>query len=399
MDALGIVIGLGPKGVSLLVEMERRLPGSFIGIEGAAIVGAWDSTFAGTSPTRTRIDYTDTIVPSPDRAWTLRTFASRHPLMTSEMMASDTLPKEVVQDYYRTVAQQSGARVLCGERVIALTPTARGVVVTTSRRILFAKYVVVATGLLDSKVFPDWARSLPATLCQHSIGHGLFTGLRGSRVLVAGGGHATPDIACRLWEAGADVTVIVWKSGMKVNHLPYPIRYLKPSYWKKFKALSVARRLCEVLRIQSEGPWVSPRSYADFVSVLSRSSATMNHVSYCVNTYVTECRYSATGVEVTLNDRSVERFDKIVCATGFQPQLSHLSFLDGMYASTQASAGYPHIASDYSLHGSPRVYFLGQLAALGPRGVVEGILYGTQYAVTTIADSICSAEAARVSNL
>jgi cation diffusion facilitator CzcD-associated flavoprotein CzcO len=66
------------------------------------------------------------------------------------------------------------------------------------------KYLVIATGPTNHKVFPAWAECLDKDICQHSIGHGIFGNVAGKNLLLVGGGHATPDIACRMWELGAN---------------------------------------------------------------------------------------------------------------------------------------------------------------------------------------------------
>ncbi|HEY2493750.1 MAG TPA: NAD(P)-binding domain-containing protein [Paenibacillus sp.] len=396
LEMLGVVVGAGPKGISTLIQLQRAFPNKFIGVESCAVVSNWDSQFAGSSPTRTGIYYSDTIVQQADIPWNLQTFVKRHPLMSEEMLNKDYLPKEVLQDYYRMSAEAINARILLGEKVEEIEVDKKGFLLKTSSYSIKTRYLIISTGPVNHKVFPEWTYSLPPHLCQHSIGHGMFDNLLGKKILLVGGGHATPDIACRMWELGGSITVVVRKSGLKTSYLPYPDDYINPNYWELNRGLSIEDRISVLRKISLEGPWVTPRSLREFEDVIHASKKTSNRIEYLTSTKVTSCRIvhnnDCEQVEITFYDGRSELFDKVICATGFKPDVTKLPFINHEIWINTISEGLPHLNNDYSFKGNSNIYFTGHFAQLGPRGIVDSILHYTQYATMALTNSILEKE-------
>ncbi|OAB44751.1 NAD(P)-binding domain-containing protein [Paenibacillus glacialis] len=338
-----------------------------------------------------------------DIPWNLQSFTQQHPLMSDDMLSKDNLPKEVLQDYYRMSAEAVNARVLLGEKVQMIDIDPQGFLLTTSNYSIRAKYLIISTGPVNHKVFPEWTYSLPPNLCQHSIGHGLFNKLNGKKILLVGGGHATPDIACRMWELGVNITVVVRKDGLRANYLPYPDDYINPNKWDINRGLSIDERLSVLRKITLEGPWVTPRSLKEFEEAIEVSQTTNNRIEYLTRTNVMSCRIVQNNdceqVEVTFNNGRSELFDKVICATGFKPNARELPFTTTEIWNNQVSEGLPHLNNDYSFQGNSNIYFSGHFAQLGPRGIVDSILHYTQYATLAITNSIVEKETAlHVSN-
>ncbi len=76
---------------------------------------------------------------------------------------------------------------------------------------VFARQIIIATGLLPYKYIPPQLAELPAELMTHTSAYGLLDKFRGQRVAVVGGGQSALQTAALLNELGADVTVIVRK--------------------------------------------------------------------------------------------------------------------------------------------------------------------------------------------
>lgn len=392
---LGAVIGAGPKGVGLLVALQRRLPGAFAAVESRGVVASWDSTYAGTSRTRTGLDYSDTLESSTAVPWSLREFSRRHPMMTETMMAENDLPKEVLQDYYRVACDLSGVELNLGRTVESIEVLEDGFRLECRYVEYVVKYLIVATGPVRHKTWPHWAQKLDPSVCAHSIGHGTMNRVRGRHVVIVGGGHATPDIACRMWELGAKVTAIVRKPELKVNYLPYLDEFIAPETWPRFARLSVEEKYAIVARVYEEGPWLTPQSHREFYEALAASEPTDRPIVLRLGTKVNGARPDGDGVVLEFGDGSVERFDFVICATGFQPDVRELPFASSAIWEGRCHAGLPIIEDDYSLRGVPRLFFAGHLATLGPRGVVEAILHYSQHASRRIVDAIVTREGTR----
>jgi thioredoxin reductase len=76
---------------------------------------------------------------------------------------------------------------------------------------VFARQVIVATGLLPYTRIPSALSGLPADLMTHTSAHRDLDQFRGRRVAVIGGGQSALQTAALLHETGADVQVIVRK--------------------------------------------------------------------------------------------------------------------------------------------------------------------------------------------
>lgn len=399
-NVLGAVIGGGPKGISMLIQLQREFPNQFVGLESSVVVSNWDSNFAGTSPTRTGMYYSDTIIPGPDVPWNLVQFAQKHPAMTKSMFRQDTLPKEVLQDYYRMAASSANVNLLLGENVRSIRRENAQFRLLTDDTEVIAKYLIIATGPVNHKVWPDWAVNLSPDVCQHSIGHGIFENVRDQKLLLVGGGHATPDIACRMWELGANVVVVMRKPNLNVNYLPYPDRYIMPMYWGAYSHMTIEEKLHVLESAHREGPWVTPRSYDEFMTALHQSESTPNRIEFRTNTVINTCQMKLNGqVEAIFQGGRREYFDKVICATGFRPEVRNLPMDDQNIWSGRVVNGLPILEDDYCLKGLPELYFMGHFAQLGPRGMVDSILHHSQYAIHTITESIkCKEECSYVSN-
>ncbi len=74
---------------------------------------------------------------------------------------------------------------------------------------IFARQVIVATGLLPYARTPRELSGLPAELMTHSAVHNRLDQFRGKRVAVIGGGQSSLQTAALMHEAGTDVQVII----------------------------------------------------------------------------------------------------------------------------------------------------------------------------------------------
>jgi thioredoxin reductase len=96
---------------------------------------------------------------------------------------------------------------------------------------LYARQVIVATGLLPYATIPDELSGLPSDLMTHSAAYDRLDQFRGRRVAVVGGGQSALQTAALLHEAGADVQVIArrqeiaWEA--KISEKPSLAGYIR----------------------------------------------------------------------------------------------------------------------------------------------------------------------------
>jgi FAD-dependent urate hydroxylase len=76
---------------------------------------------------------------------------------------------------------------------------------------IFARQIIVATGLLPHQHIPPQLSGLPADLVTHTAAYGPLDKFRGRRVAVVGGGQSSLQTTALLHELGADVSIIVRK--------------------------------------------------------------------------------------------------------------------------------------------------------------------------------------------
>ena len=392
-----LVVGGGPNGVALAARLDRSDVRDLLLVERGQLVDTWDSSLAGTSPTRTGIHFSDTITPGDSQVGSLADFAGG--VLTPRQLAEDELPKEVFQSYYRAVADAAGLRYRVGCAVEWVEPLGRGFRVQLSDgEQLTTRTVVDATGVVDSKRWPVWAADLPPERCHHSIGHGVLNSASGLRLVLVGGGHATPDIAVRMAENGSDVTVVVRKPRLQRQLLPYPREYLSGRFQAHYRHLTVHRRLLVLASMAQAGPWVTPRSFTDFTEAVSRPAG-RGSISVELSSYVRSARMGPGGIEVDLSNGSRIEVDHVICATGFQaalPDVGGLPLPPGTW-SGRTLGGYPLLTDGYEVVGMPGYFLTGYLAQMGPRGPIDAILAGTAPTTDMVAGEILAGRTACLS--
>jgi putative flavoprotein involved in K+ transport len=122
-------------------------------------------------------------------------------------------------DYVEAYAAQFALPVRTGVHVDRLSREGETYIVTVGERRIAANNVVVATGVMQRPVVPDFASELdPRILQLHSSDYRDPSQLREGTVLVVGASHSGGDIAFEV--AGGHHTVL---SGRKTGELPFSI--------------------------------------------------------------------------------------------------------------------------------------------------------------------------------
>jgi thioredoxin reductase len=112
--------------------------------------------------------------------------------------------------------------------VTSVTPAGDGFKVEFAEESpVFARQVIVATGLLPYTYIPSELSALPPDLMTHSSVHNQLDQFRGRRVAIVGGGQSALQTGALLHEAGVDVQVIMRKQQIIwEEQLPAELRLL-----------------------------------------------------------------------------------------------------------------------------------------------------------------------------
>ena len=142
------------------------------------------------------------------------------------------VPREEFLHYLQRYARAFDLPVDTGRHVERMTRTDGTWTVNTSRGVLAARAVVVATGIVANPKTPHFpGQDRFAGRIAHSVAYRRPDGYAGRRMLVVGVGNSGAEIASELARAGAKVTVAV-RSGANVVPLTLaglPIQYV--AYW------------------------------------------------------------------------------------------------------------------------------------------------------------------------
>jgi len=135
-------------------------------------------------------------------------------------MRLSTFPTQVdMGDYLEDYARHFELPVRCGVRVNRLSRSAEGFRLETSKGLLLAERVVIATGGYDVPAIPDFAAALaPETLQLHSAAYRNPDQLIGN-ILVVGAGNSGAEIALEAVRSGHQT----WLAGRHPGQVPFRI--------------------------------------------------------------------------------------------------------------------------------------------------------------------------------
>jgi cation diffusion facilitator CzcD-associated flavoprotein CzcO len=259
-----------------------------------------------------------------------------------------------------------------------------------------ARNVVLAAGVEHFARVPRMLGDLGPALCTHPSQHADLSVFAGQRVAVVGAGQSALESAALLNESGADVHLVaragqvVWNGEPLDPARPLPQRMAEPesglgsgwSTWFYSRHPELFRVLPERTRIfrartalgPAGGWWLRVRVEDQF-PVLTGHAVTSARDQGCSAALSLRTRDGATR-ELTV--------DHVIAATGYRPDLSRLSFLDGGLRDRLATTDGT-IAVDRSYQSSvPGLYVIGPAVAptMGP---VMRFVYGSEHASTTVA--------------
>ncbi len=239
--------------------------------------------------------------------------------------------------------------------------------------LLFARHVVVASGIRSFDYIPPELQSLPCEFLTHSAAYGDATHLSGRDVIVVGAGASAMDIVALLQTRGAKPTVLARRQTIPFQSplgdrslyekITAPMTPLGPS-WKSLlcvKAPLVFHAMPEAFRVDVVRRYLGPAP-AWFLR-----EQIEGRVPYVTGSSIVSATTKASRVSVVARDtegRTKEiSADHVVAATGYRVDVDRLTFLGTRIRTTlRRAAGAPAL-SRYFESSLPGLYFVGTAAA------------------------------------
>ena len=241
------------------------------------------------------------------------------------------VPRREFLDYLRRYAECFELPIDTGHDVEQIVRTDGTWTMSTSRGVLAANVVVVATGIVANPKAPHFpGQERFAGRIAHSIAYRRPDGYAGRRVLVVGVGNSGAEIGSEIARAGGKVTVAV-RSGANVVPLTLaglPIQYV--SHWVRKlprRAQEGAVALVRLLTELRRGKPVLPRPAhgpLDAIPVIGF------HLVDAIAEGLIDVRVGVaelTAEGARFKDGTVGRFDDIILATGFAAAVGPLGGL------------------------------------------------------------------------
>lgn len=288
--------------------------------------------------------------------------------------------------------QQSQVPHLENVLVSEVTPDDAGYALTLADDTnLWARRVVVAVGVQHFANVPDALTHLPPELHSHASEHTDLSRFAGREVVVLGAGQSALESAALLHETGASVRVVARCSKLQWNGEPLaqerPVwRRLRepeaglgsgwatwfysnrPDLFRHLPALERARRARTALG-PAGSAWLRPR-------VENVVPVHLGHIVVGAQAVRGRVRLSIR----TLDGDALEMLpEHVISATGYRPDLRHLTFLDQRLRSRlRTIGGSPQVGRTFC-SSAPGLHFVGP--AVAPTfGPVMRFVYGTEFA-------------------
>ena len=262
---------------------------------------------------------------------------------------------------------------------------------------IFARRVVMATGLLHHEYRPAQFDGLPRSVVSHSCEHTNSAQFRGRRVVVIGRGQSASESAALLHEAGADVEIIcrgrlVWNADpgtrgtlrkslrsmlgkalippSQVGPFPYNWLVEAPVFIHSLPA-GARDRLNEHCLLPTAILWLRPR---------------LKDVPRLEETRILEARRSGDRI-VLASDGGSRSVDHVLLATGYRISVDKMQFLDPQLRSRIVRHGDSPLLSAGFESSVDGLHFIGA-AAVASFGPLLRFIAGAGFAARRIARAL-----------
>jgi cation diffusion facilitator CzcD-associated flavoprotein CzcO len=364
-----VVIGAGPHGLAVAAHLKSRGVATHTFGESMSF---WRQNMPKGMKLRSPLAATD--ISDPEKALSLGAWSRREGAAWVE-----PLPIEAFISYMEWF-QTCAVPDLDGRLVARVETTGNGFLLALADgEALFARRVVVATGLASHQFRPPVFSGAPAALVSHTSDHADFERFRDERVAVIGRGQSACETAALLSEAGAEAEIICRG----------PIRWLGASRHAGGWRREIRGQLSALLQAPSAvGPFplswlvevpslvrLAPQDMrAAFNAASLRAGAAgwlrprFGNVRVTDGVEIVDAVARGRGMEVKFDRGGSRSFDHVILATGYRFDVAGLGILGSELRSAIACrAGSPVLSA--GLESSVRgLHFVGAgaVSSLGP---------------------------------
>jgi len=254
-------------------------------------------------------------------------------------------------------------------------------IISTDNQRFVSRAVVIAAGANRIPVIPEWeGKSTFTGMIIHSSQFKNARDYAGKHVLVVGSGNSSAEIASRLAEHAASVTMSVRTPPQILPKSIYGIPLIGIGVWTRRLPMALVDGLLALLRRTMIGD-LSAYGLPSPTMPMSKQYAINNVVPILYRPFVDDVRagrikivgtiqkISGKEVEVLSTVSAIRQHDDattilqpdvIVAGTGFRTGFPELIQVPGI----TDEKGRPKVASDQEFPGAPRLYFIGQVNPL-----------------------------------
>jgi hypothetical protein len=312
-----------------------------------------------------------------------------------ERMRGTPLPPEVTLEEFVAYGQwfqRHAIPEIEHRRVLRVDAAAQGFRVRLDDgRSLAARRVVIACGLGAFARRPPQFDAVGKELASHTSEHRNLTAFAGQRVLVVGAGQSAIESAALLYEAGAEVEVVMRAPSVRWLRHGTPLHT-----WLHSARNPVRSVLYSPTNIGPPGVnWVVetpqlfrrlPRQFQSWVKARTMRPAAAGwlrartrQVQITTGRVVASAGRIGNQLRLTLDDGTQREVDHALLATGYRVDVSRYEFLPpGLVKLIALCNGYPQLSEGFE-STVPGLHFLGAPAAhtFGP---LMGFVGGTRHA-------------------
>lgn len=361
------IVGAGPYGLSLAAHLRRQ--GVDFRIFGQPMQ-FWLQIAQGASHRYLKSFGFGTYISTPEAGYSFVEYCQRRGLESVEPCAISDFA-----NYGLWVQENVVPDVECAD-VIDVSRTQGGFhILLSSRERLFAKHVIIATGLTSFAIVPPELAQLPAHRVSHTSEVGRFKTLEGQDVCVVGAGQSALEAAMLLDEAGARPRLVIRGTQIKWNTQLSQRR----TWWQKLRSpisgAGTGPRAWLLTKFPSATYYTPEKWRVRFVNrhLLGEGAwwlrdCVEEKVPIDLNCTLIGARETNGRVALLIRDRmNGERelvSDHVIAATGFKIDVDRLSFLSAdLRASVDRIERAPRLNRHFE-SSAPGLFFVGPASTM-----------------------------------
>ena len=347
------IIGAGPHGLSLAAHLAAR--GIDFRIFGKPL-STWSKHMPKNMVLKSDGFASNLSAPSPDS--TLKAYCERHAIPYADQGLP--VPLDTFLAYANWFLKRH-VSMLEDTNVTALAEDGDWFELTleTGER-LKARKVVLAVGITWFDYLPEVLRDLPGELVSHSASHRDVAQFRNRKVAVIGSGASAIDLAHLLHEDGADVRIIARTKALEYNKVPDAAdetligRTLRPAsgIGRGWRSLFCAEAPLLFYRLPQSLKRRAIDSHMHPAAGWFMREKVEGKIAMSLGCSLNAARAKDNGIVLTLGlsggGREMQRYDHVIAATGYRPDMHRVPFLKaGLAARIAPETGSPVLSDSF----------------------------------------------------